>query len=31
MVVKGHLDIPEFSFGEVDDLQVHLSHKFLYK
>lgn len=22
MVVKGHLDIPEFSFGEVDDLQI---------
>jgi hypothetical protein len=20
--VKGHLDIPEFSFGELDDLQV---------
>lgn len=20
--VKGHLDIPEFSFGEIDDLQV---------
>lgn len=21
--VKGHLEIPEFSFGELDDLQVH--------
>lgn len=23
-VVKGHIDIPEFSFGELDDLQVHI-------
>lgn len=22
--VKGHLDVPEFSFGELDDLQVYL-------
>lgn len=21
--IKGHLDIPEFSFGELEDLQVH--------
>lgn len=21
-MVKGHIDIPEFSFGELDDLQV---------
>lgn len=24
-VIKGHLDIPEFSFGELDDLQVEVS------
>jgi len=23
--IKGHLDIPEFSFGEIDDLEVKLS------
>lgn len=23
--VKGHIDVPEFSFGELDDLQVHCS------
>lgn len=22
-MVKGHIDIPEFSFGELDDLQVN--------
>lgn len=22
-MVKGHLEIPEFSFGELDDLQVY--------
>ena len=22
-MVKGHIDIPEFSFGELDELQVH--------
>lgn len=26
--VKGHIDIPEFSFGELDDLQVCLSYPF---
>ncbi|TYH50033.1 hypothetical protein ES332_D10G176700v1 [Gossypium tomentosum] len=25
-MVKGHIDIPEFSFGELDDLQVHLKY-----
>lgn len=23
--IKGHLDIPEFSFGELDDLQVQIA------
>lgn len=22
-IVKGQIDVPEFSFGELDDLQVH--------
>ncbi|MCD7467299.1 hypothetical protein HAX54_004643 [Datura stramonium] len=24
-VIKGHIDIPEFSFGELDDLQIEVS------
>ncbi|XP_006358729.1 uncharacterized protein [Solanum tuberosum] len=24
-VIKGHIDIPEFSFGEIDDLQIEVS------
>lgn len=27
-MVKGHIDIPEFSFGELDDLQVHFIFPF---
>lgn len=27
-MVKGHIDIPEFSFGELDDLQVHFMFPF---
>jgi hypothetical protein len=27
-MVKGHIDISEFSFGELDDLQVHFMFPF---
>jgi hypothetical protein len=27
-MVKGHIDIPEFSFGELDDLQVCFTYPF---
>ena len=29
-MIKGHVDIPEFSFGELDDLQVCLVFPFEY-
>lgn len=29
-VVKGCIEIPEFSFGELADLQVHYLYKFYF-
>lgn len=30
-ILKGHIDIPEFSFGELDDLQVNVFSFYLLK
>lgn len=30
-MIKGQIDIPEFSFGELDDLQVYDNHVQFYK